>query len=584
MPFSGGVYQLPTTSQELVALAKDCKGQFEQRNTRMRLEQQYYELKQGVTEEGLTITLPTPATLVNTATAMIASKPPRINVAARRQEDDDLAQRIEDFLDWWRRTAERQYRKGVRNPLVYDEAQYIVLRGWVCGRLLLNPYDQEFPWSYTLLDPMHVYPMLGGDQVLYVAHSYRPTVSDVMAEWPEAEEFFATKKPYEPVEYTALYTDHELAVVVDNVVIKEPEAHDYGFNPIVIGLAAGSAYRATDQGGQDWTKYFGTGILGTAKETIDQRQKLALMYHFRLSKDADPPVVLKSDGTEQAQLDTRARGRTVIGLDENLEVLKIGPQGSDVAPLMEFFQLEQDRATLGPAVWADGAKFASGFQESIAAGTARNALWPFVRGLEGYYDTLFHNVLELYKRFQPQSQPVNYVAMDQQTGRRTAWNSLVSTELLEADVVVECEFKSVTPENESAKAQIGAQAAQLHILDLDTVRSKYYDVERPQSTQERVLADLVMQDPMLVQALSIAAAMRSGNPYLVPIMMQLMQGAGPPGTQAGATEDPPPASLQGPNETGPDEMGANAGLEPGTAGLGGPVSSNTLNQARLPGT
>lgn len=577
MPFRNGVYRLPRDPQELQTLAGRVRSMFARRDARMRLDQRWYELREGISEDGLEVTLPTPAALVRKATAMIASRPPRVRAAARRQEGDETAQRIEDFLDWWRYMAERRYTRGVRNPLVFDEVFYLILRGWVVGRLLLNPDDEEFPFSYTLLDPLQVYPCLAGDRVLYVVHQYTPTVAQVLAEWPGLEDRLGAKHDDDTVQYTAFYTDHELAVLVDGQLVKPPVEHEYGFCPIVIGLASGAAYREADQAG-DWTWHMGTGLLEPVRQVIGDRQKALLMHWVRLSKEADPPVIYRTDSDELVELDTRARGRTVIGPGEDVQPLKLGPSGADVVPLLELLQLEQDRASLGPGAFVDGAKFPSGFAETVAAGAAHDVLWPFARGLERYYEALYERVLLLYREQWPPLAQLRYLTRSPETGRLTAWNALSPAEIAEADVVIKVEFREITPTNEVAKAQIGYQAAQAHILDLATVRERYFDIDRPQTINERVLADLVYQNPQLIQALAVAAGLRSGNPYLVPVLKRMIE------TSAAPQEAPPPAGAQAPNAVLPDELGVNAGLAPGEAALGGPTSSGTINEARLPGT
>jgi hypothetical protein len=576
MPFQNGQYRLPTDVQELQQLATTARGSFAQRDQRMRLVQRWYEQKMGAQDRGIQVTLSTPTTLIRKAAAMIASRAPRINVAARRQEQDTLAQQIEDFLAWWRRTAEIRYGRGVRNPLVYDEAFWILLRGWVVGRLLLDPTDEQFPFAYELLDPLQVYPMLAGDRVLYVVHAYQPTVATVLAEWPDLETMLGDRRETDTVRYLAVYTDLEFAVVVEDQVVKPPTEHQYGFNPILIGLAAGAAYRDSETG-QDWDRYMGSGLLDPVLQAIDDRQRLLLMYWERVAREGDPPVIINSENGELVDIDLQARGRTVLGLQDRVQVLQYGASAASVGPLLELLQMEQDRGTLGPGAFVDGAKYPSGFAETIAAGSARDALWPFVRGLERYYDQLLRNVLQLYARFWPPDRALHYVATDPASGRQTAWNALDPRALQDADVEIECAFRGIVAENEMLKAQIGYQAAQARLLDLDTIRQRYFDIDRPQSTNERVLADLVLQNPQLIQILSMAAALRSQNPYILAGLQALQQ------AQVLKAQQPPPAEAQQPpNMALPDELGQNAGLPPNEATVGG-IPSPGAGAPSLPG-
>jgi hypothetical protein len=578
MPYQNGAFVLPTDPAELGTLVSEAKSYWTQRDQRMAEDQDLFEMRTGSSEGKQSVTLNDGQVLVRKASAMVAAKPPRIRVASCYPEGDDLAQRVEDFLYWWRTEAERRFVQGVRNPLVYDEALWIFLRGWICGRLMLNPNKPEFPWDYTLIDPETVYPRLAGNTTLYICQKWRPTVADVLGEWPDAEQTLSDRKPQEQVDFAAIYTDTQLAVMVNNELIKPVEDHGYGFNPIIIGLAAGAPYRATERR-QDWQKFMGTGILEAARQPIQDKQDLALMMKTLLSKEAEPPTVLYTEDEDRVvEMDMRSGGRMVFGVNDKIQALNTGPNIQNLMPLMELFQDSLSRGGLGPAVFADGNKFTSGFHEAVAAGSARDMMFPFVRGLERYYETLYDRVLQLYGQYglTRQDQAIHYTATNQQTGRRTAWQAIQPQEIQSADLRVEVAFRDVTPQNQASLAQIGNQAAQSHLLDYDYIRDNYFEVDDPGSMDERVIGDLIKQNPQLIQMLAPLAAMMSTNPLIrqgaqMLLQQQAMQGQQPGGP--GPTGGPPPPNMQPPNQQLPDEMGSGAGLPPNSPSPPGPVNA-----------
>jgi hypothetical protein len=201
-------------------------------------------------------------------------------------------------------------------------------------------------------------------------------------------------------------------------------------------------------------------------------------------------------------------------------------------------------------------------------------MFPFVRAMERYYGELYRRVLTLFGAHG--AQPVNYVMTDPSTNRRSGAQALDPVQVQGADLIVEVQFRDVTPQNEATKAQIGAQASQLHILDMDHVRDKYYDVDDTALVDEKVLGDLIKQNPQLIQMLAPMAAVYSSNPLVAQGAMMLLQqmfAAGPqqPGG-AGPTGAPPEPGLQAPNNVNPDELGTGAGLPPGSESFPGESS------------
>jgi hypothetical protein len=382
------------------SLGTDAQSFYSQRDTRMDDEQQLYEMQNSSTAPvtgGQTMTINDGRVLVMKPAAMLANKPPRVRGIGGAMPEQHAARMAANLCMYLRREFARRYQNGVRNPLAYDEAQSILLRGWVVGRLLYNPSDPQFPFVYDLLDPIHVYPRLGGKSPLYIAHVQDTTVGDILGDWGDiADTLMGDRDPKEPVKMTGIYTPLEYAIVVDNDFLVQPTQHGYGFNPIIISTAAGAFYRATPNA-PDFTEFMGAGILSAVKGPIADKEELMAMLKTLIAKQANPPWIMKTDTPSQvSEPDTEAGGITQVGRQDDFAPMVLGPALNNLMALIQAVQDEIYRGALGPAAFAEGNKFTSGFHESIAAGTARDMIFPFVRALEHYYETLYNNAFTLF--------------------------------------------------------------------------------------------------------------------------------------------------------------------------------------------
>ncbi len=575
VPMGGRGWQIPTDPQEAAGFGQSAKSMWQRRDQRMRDDQLAFEQALGTnaTAGNLTVTLNDCKVLVKKSAAMIAGKPPVISVLARRMQEDHVAQQIENFLTWLREEFEIRYMDGVRNPLCYDEAQMILLRGWICGRLLLDPDDYEFPWRYDLIDPIQVYPGTLGRKPRYIAHVYKAQVSELIADWGDAAEQALGGKvdPKGFVEVTGIYTDNEMGLMVAGGWIKPPVAHGYGFNPLHIVHGAGSFYRATEYDQQNWSAQVGAGILDAYRELAMEKQDAASMMKTLMGNASKPPVIIYTDDEGHLQtLDLKAAGVSVFGQKDRVELLQPGPQIQSFMPYMEMLQSGLFAGGLGPAAYSDK-PFTSGFHEAIAQGTARDMLFPFVRGLERYYAGLYHHCIQIFKFA---VQPVQYAAPTG-TGRMTMDQELDPVTAEAADVRVKCEFEDIAPQDRMAMVNQASMLSREHLLSLETIRRDWLGQRDTELEGTRVIADLILQNPQLIQMATISAALQSSDPNIqqmaqaaqMQMMMQQQGPQGPPGSQDPNAQPPLPGTGV-PNSISPDELQQNAGAGPNGVNLG----------------
>jgi hypothetical protein len=560
--------------EELVELGKAAKEVYAKRDDRMDLDQGAYEMdSRSQDKDKKIVPLNDCKVLAKKSAAMIAANPPSPEVSSKQPEQDLIAQQVEDFLVWWREEADYRYMRGIRNPLIYDEVQTLLIRGWLCGLLTLDPdpAHADFPWRYRLLDPICVYPRLAGDTTLYIAHVYDATVAEIIGEYgAEAEKVLGDREYKEILEVSSIYTDMQYACVVDGQFLQKSQ-HDYGFNPIHVAMAAGGFYRATEKRSTDWTAHMGTGSLDAVRTVADEFSDLTAMLRTMAEKEAMPPTVIYTDDDgDLIQVDLRTGGKTKLAQKDRVELLHVGPDMRNFQPLLEIMQTRVAMGGLGPTAYQDK-PFSSGFHEAIAQGTARDMIYPYVRALERYYQNLYRDVLHL---FTMTGNSLNYTSTDQNTGRRTAVLQLDPQQVLAADVVVECKFDDVTPQDEMARVNQAAILAREKLLSLDTIRRTKLGSKNTQLENTRVLGDLIWMNPMISQVGAQVAMARSSDPLVQQIAA--MQALQPPGQGGQNPQDPnaqPPLPGVGvPNSVLPSPMGPLAGMEPNTAPVGPPGS------------
>ncbi len=561
------------TPDQITKWAAADKTFWDARNKLLYDLQKMYELRSGAepAEGQLSVTVNDGRVIVDKLAAML-SNPHRIEVAAPAGRPDltPVAQKVEDFLIFWRNEINLMNQMGMHGPLEWEEGQSAALRGYIASRLTLDPSSPDFPYRYEVLDIMNLYPRPVGAKIIRVTHQYKARPWEIVEDFPEAASIFTPEElDSETVkDVIAYYDDTYHAVVVGGQFVKEPTPHEYGFNPIQITPCAGAFYNQTPQDDTEYLKMKGQGILARNYQAILDKQDTLSMLKTILGQQADPATTVFTDEDgKAAALEFNMGSRNVLAAKDKVELHRIGAGLQELMAASSLFQDAINKGSFMPAMFGDPVNMSSGFMSYLSIGSARDVATPYVRGMESHYTLLYRRVLQLFARFAP---PISFYGIDQTTGQAVSGLTLTPEEVSEVGFHVNVKFRSVSPQDKVQLAQTGSLLARDRVLSLETVRKEWVDVDNPYLENLRVLSELLYMNPQIVQALGLVSAKLFNNPILNEVLatMNTPQGSAPPAAPPGANP-----------EVLPPELGVNAGAPPNTDLLGPQASGNTEFQS-----
>ena len=263
-------HQLPKDAGQAATWAETARNLWRDRDQRFDEEECAWALEQPpleATEQSFQ--LATAATQVNKPSRMMSGVDLLLEVAPETEDSRPAAQRIEDFGRWAWDEACTRHTAATGHQLLRSINHYINLRGWFTYTLMLNVADPSFPFKTQLLDSRQVYPDTLNGEPCATFHRYRSTVRELLYQFPTkwVVDALGLGDPANaaldttPVDCIGCYTPYETAFLVNGQWLKPPEAHDYGFSPLVRVYREGTPGGATGEtrGLSQPSRLIGTG-------------------------------------------------------------------------------------------------------------------------------------------------------------------------------------------------------------------------------------------------------------------------------------------------------------------------------------
>lgn len=563
------------------------------RNERMLEDQQLWELTNdhALTDGAnkiLRVTRNTPFRVVEKISAVVGSQWPRIKVPNRRMDTDEIAQRQEDMLYYWREEANQRYMSGVNASLEYDKAFWLSLRGWVTGLLANNPNDPVFPWTFRLHDPLTVYPRPGVNGLRHVTQRYVASPSQIAGDYPafrdEIEKHFEGKNTesgltagdkdgmQSTAEVTAYFDSHWWMLLIDGAEVVARK-HGYGSNPWIIRIRGTGAVRTNQTTGDMdpmYTRRVGMSAIEALKVPYLALNRLLTIVGTEVLKSENPSTIhyFDPDTGQPKEIKLAAGSRNYAHTGEKVDVLDLTRVPPEVQHLLAALAEDVNLGGLPPVLYGEGAPNLAGYAITLLNAAARDAFYPVTSAIESFDKELYRRVLELFERFGDEETPLAFVG--KRAGARSAYgNQLKPSDIAENGTYVEVKFSAIMPQDLIAKGNLGAMLFDKHLIDTTEVH-EWIDVDDSARMNKRVLAEMVLNDETIMKLLLVPGAIQEAyGPETADAIMGLMFGG-----QGGA----PPAAGAGPPPGGP-------GLPPGGALPPGPApgpSPTTMAPAALP--
>src|SRR5665213_3819801 len=112
-----------------------------QRDSRLQEDESLYELTRpkDAPEGSELVILNDPQVIIHKTAGMLSSRKWNINVQPFLPDDKDYAQSVKDLLVHWTNECNMDWVESGHNKPSYEEAEQILLRGVVAGRLSIDP-------------------------------------------------------------------------------------------------------------------------------------------------------------------------------------------------------------------------------------------------------------------------------------------------------------------------------------------------------------------------------------------------------------------------------------------------------------
>jgi hypothetical protein len=607
------------TLANVTTWASEDQSRWQARNDRMLEDQALIEFDNPHSEQDdakkvARITRNTPWRIVEKISNVCGAQPPTIRVKNRRLDTREAAEIQEDFLYYWREEANQRWAGGLHASLDREKAWFLSARGWLTSLLGNNPHDQCFPWTFTLHDPLCVYPREGVGGLRHVTHQYSASSSQIAFDFPqfapELERHFEQKATQNgrttgdtagvatPHTVIAYYDSHWWMLVVDGEEITT-QKHDYGFVPWQIVIRGGEPVRSSNSRGVEdayHTRFIGTSAIEGIKVPYLALNKILTQMATEVQKAANPPMIINYDEDygKPDEIETFEGRRIYLHLQESAKALDVNAIPPEVQHVLAALAEDINTAGIPPVLYGDGIPNLAGYAISLLNAAARDTYFPVTNAIELHDRMLYRRVFELFQRYG--DAPVQFVGRVAGT-KSNYGNELLPEHITQNGTWVEVVFKNILPQDKIALGNLGTQLVREHIIDRDEVR-EWIDVEDSVKMNKRVLAEMVTLDENVVKTVLIPHALEEVDPGLADAFMELVVGpsqvaqqspppapgpGGPPGPPQGLPAlppGPPPGMPQG-LAPGLGEMGLPPGL-PGGAGVypGGPAPG--LGEQGLP--
>lgn len=543
------------TLEELNAWAQHDMQFWDARNTRFQRDQDLYRLTRpadlrGRNEADL-IVLPDPKILVKKVARLIARHPNVIEVPpSPNTPDASIAQRIENFCYSWDQSVNQRHQMGLNNPYRYDQAFYLVLRGWLCERTMLYPegeylYGPNDPaniWRHEVVDPANVYPYVAGGEIRRVTHTYASTIGqlryDPFYQAGLLEAGLWDLDDRNPVMCHAIYwrdlnnvwwhavtLSHGLAYSATGTDWIKPPT-ELGYNPWTITIANGAAYRSTPWDDEGYIEEVGTSVLDESTSTFAYLNRMATKLSELLSLEANPPISVYSGAGEVKKVSFEPGARNFLADKDKLEAHRVGPALGDYQMLWDLLMQRASRAGLPQAFFAEyGGE--SGFSASVILAAGKDVLFPWVEAVNLADAMKYRKVLEIYRDFGPAAPLQSFTPSDSMGGVQSA--TINAADIYQQGTFVKITREDMTPQEYASRINAGLAMVDKKAISLETFRRDFAKLQNPKKENLQVLSELVYMNEQVVAQLVPLALTDTGQNMLAQLYSMIQQGFIPPG-------------------------------------------------------
>jgi hypothetical protein len=549
-------------AEELRKWATSDINAWEPRQRRFRRDQDLFQATKpdtGARNPMDAIVLPDPKILVKKVARLIARHPAVIEVPQKPGlEDGTIAQRIENFLYLCDQAINSRWMMGLNNPFRYDQAQSLLLRGWLAERTLLVPSgeremddDPAALWDHQVIDPSLVYPKVAGNRIVRVTHAYETTIGEVKYDpilyGKEAPKAWDDMEDSTLIRCTALYwcdadgtwwhavlaTPFATSHGRDSEFLKKPT--EIGYNPWTILTANGISHRNTPwETGDAYVEHIGTGIMDESADLFVYLNRAATKLNELLSLEANPPaaVYVENGQIKTIDLGPGARNYFTNADRDKIELLRTGPRGDTHQMFMQLIEKRLERAGL-PAAFYSEQGGESPFSAAVLMAAGKDVLFPFVEAINQADAARHRKFLEIYRDYGPSKKLRSYTYAEDNSDKLLS-AEITSKEIKQQGLYVQVTREDMTPQEYGARINLGLAQLARDAISMETFRRDYAKLKNPRAENRKVISEKVYTSEDVIKAL-IPVALHAEGLLDLQKLWEQTQNPVPP---AGMTPDP----------------------------------------------
>ncbi len=587
----GSGVSIPVEPTDALALATAAIALWDQRDTRMRVEQEAYELTQNAAKKyEEDINVPDAAINIEKFAEEVSRVDLQISCAPETEEDRGGAQRIEDAQYWWLREVETRHVACLHAQFQYEAAHFLALRGWLCAEVLHAPDDPGFPWNVRLIDPIEIYPDRDAGKPGVIVHRYHTSFAELKQYW--GEEALDAALDYglgsstnysliseKTVTCYGFYSPTEMAVLLEGGGwLKFPVEHGYGRNPLVVAVAPGAPYHGTEQGDEAHISMKGPGLLRTILGVINDKRRIAMRVMRMLTRSAAPALIYRTNDqqADASDIETEPNSISVVGQADSVEPVVPPPVAFQYATgLLSMLQDAQGRGGVGPALFGEGQP-GSGYDRTKQIGTSLSKVETYLQTLGFWYEAMLRLAMRQYAYLG--GPDLQYVASDRSTGLRTAANRLSPYDVIGADTRLEVKFGNLQNVDLMQMGNLSAMLVDRGVVDPETALDKFLKLDNPQMIIKRSIKYQGMKDANILQLRVLYEMANDTEDPMAHLwgmaleakLQAFIMGMQPQPPQMGMPGSPPLPGTGAPSAALPSEMAGGAGMPPGMVAMGPP--------------
>jgi hypothetical protein len=547
------------TLEKLAARLKDAEKFYRTRNENMdgwrelyfRDETKYFADLDGKLPEQqpdeVRIVLPVAQTTVDSFIELLLTKKPTITVPPSSVQTD-----IQEAVEHNEKALYATWESTNVHRRACDSCWHGLVDGWGVLQVVWDPSvdssDGECPIVILSHDPMNVYPIPGSrpDTWEYVIHAYPKLVGSIRSQYESGMdrrrkadrhtvEILDSLKDTDEVTYIEYWDKDTFAVAFvsktkspgrgETVVggwLHEPEDHKYGFLPWIIYFPCRLPFNTVGE-------RFGVSLLYAVEELAQYISRLFSRRATFIERHLDPPIVTKTSmGADFEPIVTEAGAHYRLDQDDDAFYL-VNPMmqaGSALEQQVAWAQSHVDEATLPQVLRGQYVGSLSGIAMSLLRNPTLMKVAFKQDALEEALQKLNVMVLKLYSKFL--KKPWYLWGTDQ---KGEPLDVMVDRAKIRGYYRNRVKLSASLPTDDANTVNMITAMVQMKLISQQTGRDVLQQMLHdllPQSVSDetkRILAEAILQNPMIIQAMAMKAAQEGG----LPIPMEMGQQENPRG-------------------------------------------------------